>query len=103
VSGEFLEHVKADVNDPEFLKRFQRGMTKSLIFRDHQIARGNYGEVGNHERVSRELLSADEDEDYTQYATPMDLVQHHQVQHFRFKTRTERAKGLAAHAMTCRR
>ena len=101
VQGEFLEQVRADVNDPEFLKRFQRGLTNSLIFRDHQIAPGNYGEVGNHEDVTRELLSINVDEDYKQNATPIDLVQDERVQHFRFKTQTERAKGLAAQAMTC--
>jgi len=101
VLGEFLEQVRADINDPEFLKRFQQGMTKSLIFRDHQVAPGNYGEVGNHEDVTRELMSVNVDADFKPHGTPMDLVGDDRVQHFRFKTQTERAKGLVTQALTC--
>jgi hypothetical protein len=101
VQGEFLEQVRADVNDLEFLKRFQRALTKSLIFRDHQVAPGNYGEVGNQEDVTRELGRVNVDTDLSRYATPMDLVSDDKVQHFRFKTDTERAKGLVTHALTC--
>jgi hypothetical protein len=101
VHGEFLEEVTADVNDPEFLKRFQQGLKKSLIFRDQQIAPGNYGAVGNHEDVTRELMSVNVEEDFKEHVTPMELIRDHEVQHFRFNTARERAKGLAAQAMTC--
>src|ERR1700690_2523209 len=42
VVGEFLEQVKNDINDVEFLRRFQKGLQESLVFRDQQIAHGNY-------------------------------------------------------------
>jgi hypothetical protein len=101
VHGEFLEQVTADVNDLEFLKRFQRGLTKSLIFRDHQIAPGNYGEAGNHEDVTREISRINVDTAFGQYGTPMQLASDDKIQHFRFKTDAERAKNLASQAMTC--
>jgi hypothetical protein len=101
VQGEFLEQVRADVNDLEFLKRFQRGLTKSLIFRDHQIAPGNYGEVGNHEDVTREISRINVDTAFRQYGTPMELASNDKIQHFRFKTDAERVKNLASQAMTC--
>ena len=54
VQGEFLQRVTSDINDIQFLKAFQAGLAKSLIFRGHQIAPGNYGAVGNENDVARE-------------------------------------------------
>jgi hypothetical protein len=51
VQGEFLKQIEGGVNDIEFLKRFQKGLSESLIFRDHHITHGNFGEVGKHEDV----------------------------------------------------
>ncbi len=101
VQGEFLEQVKTDVNDVEFLKRFQRGLEKSLVFRNQQIAPGNYGGAGNEEDVARELGRVNLGAVLGQYATPMDLFSDEKVHPFRFKTDTERAKGLVTHALTC--
>src|ERR1700747_27913 len=66
VVGEFLEQVKSDINDIEFLRCFQKGLDESLVFRDQQIAHGNYGEVGSHEAVFRQLLTVNVDTDFTE-------------------------------------
>jgi hypothetical protein len=101
VQGEFLEQVTSDVNDVEFLRRFQKGLEESAAFRSQQIAPGNYGEVGNQDDVARELGRVNLDADMKQYAKPMDLFSDEGVQHFRFKTEEERAKGLVTNALTC--
>jgi hypothetical protein len=101
VVGEFLEQVKSDVNDMEFLRRFQKGLGDSLVFRDQQIAPGNYGEVGSHEAVAQALLSVNLDADFAEHPTPVDLFYDNKIQPFRFKTPTERAKSLVSHATTC--
>src|SRR6266849_8363074 len=67
VQGDFLEQVNSDVNDVEFLKRFQMGLKKSRVFRNHQIAPWDYGEVGNQEDVARELGRVNLDADLVQY------------------------------------
>jgi hypothetical protein len=43
VADELYERIKADVNDPEFLRRFQNGLKTSPVFRGLQIATGTYG------------------------------------------------------------
>jgi hypothetical protein len=101
VQGEFLEQVTRDVNDVEFLRRFQKGLRDSAVFCGQQIPPGNYGEVGNQDDVGRELASVNVDVDMKQYANPMDLFSDESVQHFRFKTEAERAKSLVTHALTC--
>jgi hypothetical protein len=52
VQGKFLDQVKSDINDLEFLKQFQWGLENSIVFRDQQIQHGNYGEGGNHEDLA---------------------------------------------------
>jgi hypothetical protein len=101
VTGEFLEQVKSDINDVEFLRRFQKGLRDSLVFRDHQISHGNYGEVGSHENVADALISINLDADFAELPRPEELMFDDTIQHFRFKTPPERAKALVQHATTC--
>jgi hypothetical protein len=100
VVGEFLEQVKSDINDIEFLRCFQRGLEDSLVFRDQQIAHGNYGEVGNHEAVFRQLLTVNVDTDFTE-ARPDELLYDKGLRPFSFGTPKERAKALVHEATTC--
>jgi hypothetical protein len=44
VGGSFQDDVAADINDLEFLKRFQNGLMRSAAFRDLQIQHGEYGD-----------------------------------------------------------
>lgn len=101
VHGELLEQVRSDVDDLEFLARYQRGLGKSQVFRDHQIAHGNYGEIGTHEDVARCLEQVSIPADLGQYETPMDLFSDESVRPFDYKTPLERAKGLIAKAGIC--
>ena len=101
VVGEFLEQVKSDINDIEFLRRFQKGLDDSLVFRDQQIAHGNYGEAGSHEDVARALISVNIETDFARLAKPAELLYDNKIQPFRFKTPEERAKSLVSEATTC--
>jgi len=101
VHGELLEQVRADVNDLEFLARYQRGLRNSQVFRDHQIARGNYGEIGTHEDVFRCLEQVNIQADLGQYPTPMELFSDESVRPFDYATPLGRAKGLIAQAAIC--
>jgi hypothetical protein len=100
VVGEFLEQVKSDINDIEFLRCFQKGLDESLVFRDQQIAHGNYGEVGSHEAVFRQLLTVNVDTDFTE-AKPDELLYDKELRPFSFRTPRERAKSLVHEATTC--
>lgn len=101
VIGDFLEQVQSDINDVEFLRRFQKGLQDSLIFRDQQIAHGNYGEVGSHEAVLLELLKVNVDTDFGEVSKPEDLLYDDKIQPMRFKTPAERAKSLVYDASKC--
>jgi hypothetical protein len=101
VMGEFLEQVQCDINDVEFLRRFQRGLQESLVFRDQQIAHGNYGEVGSHEAVLLELLKVNVDTDFGEVSKPEDLLYDDKIQPMRFKTPAERAKSFIYDASKC--
>ena len=56
---DWYAEVAADVNDYEFLRRFQKGLGTSETFKRIQIARGNYGAVGNHDDVARSAVGID--------------------------------------------
>jgi hypothetical protein len=100
VMGEFLDQVKGDINDIEFLRRFQKGLEESLVFRDQQIAHGNYGEVGNHEAVFRQLLKVNVDTDFAE-VKPEEVLYDNTVQPFTFSMPKERAQALVYNATTC--
>lgn len=54
-----MNQVASDINDPGFLSRFQEGLKTSEVFRDLQIAPGNYGESGTHEDLARQLIGVE--------------------------------------------
>jgi len=56
-----------DVNDLEFLRRFQNGLKTSPAFRDLQVAHGNYGEFGDESGVTQRLMAVDLSTDLTNY------------------------------------
>lgn len=74
VYGELLEYVTADVNDLEFLRRFQEGLHKSQRFRDLHIAQGSYGEAGDHSAVLAKYLEIDLEHDFPNGMKPMELL-----------------------------
>ena len=98
---EWYAEVAADVNDHEFLRRFQKGLETSETFRRIQIARGNYGAVGNHDDVARSAVGIDLSTIFDGYESPMALFEDPKVRHFDFSTPVSRAKNLVAEAVTC--
>jgi hypothetical protein len=51
VEGDLLTDVTADINDPEFLRRYQRGLVQSSTFRNLQLVLGNYVEGRNYWQI----------------------------------------------------
>jgi hypothetical protein len=100
VSGEWYERVKADANDPEFLRRFQDGLRTSATFREFQIARGNYGAVGDHDRVAEKVIGVDLSQ-FRAAGSPIALFEDHAIRPFDFSTPLGCAKALIAKAVTC--
>jgi hypothetical protein len=70
VEGQFLEQITADVDDPQFLKRFQEGLKVSPTFRQLHIAPGNYGEWGNEEDIYQKNISVDLATDLSSHESP---------------------------------
>ena len=52
----FLEEIKADIDDPLFLKRFQDGLKSSPTFRQCQIPPGSYPPFGNEQNIADKLI-----------------------------------------------
>jgi len=101
VLGEFLEQVQSDVNDLEFLRRFQKGLEKSLVFRNHQVPPGNYSDGLNQDEVVRRVSSVDLNIVLGQYSKPMDLFADDRVDHFSHRNEQECAKSLVTQALAC--
>jgi hypothetical protein len=101
VVGEFYEQVKADVNDPLFLARFQEGLINSGLFRDLQIAHGSYGQFGTHEHVAQKMFAVDLPSVLKDYEFAMNLIEDSAVRPFDLSTSLGCAKELLSKALTC--
>lgn len=101
ISEEDYGEVAADLNDMEYLRRFQRGLELSPAFRRIQIPVANYGEVGNQDDVTRAVLGVDLTTAFANYDTPVQLLEDTGVQLFRFTTPDERAKNFLNEVLTC--
>ncbi len=101
VYGEWYEQIKADVNDPEFLKRFQNGLKTSPTFRGLQVARGNYGQYGDQHSVAQRLMAVDLSAIVKTHESPMALFEDSSIRYFDLSTPVGCAKNLVAGAVTC--
>lgn len=101
VHGDWYEQIKADVNDPEFLSRFQNGLKTSPTFRSLQIAPGNYGEFGDQDDVARRMMAVDLSTDLRAHESPMALFEDSGIRHFDLSTPAGCAKHLIADAVIC--
>ncbi len=101
VRGEWYEQIAADVNDPNFLKRFQHGLKSSATFRALQIAPGNYGEWGDEKGIAEKVLSVDLSRDFASHPTPMALFEDPEVQQYKLATAMGCAKQLVSEAVIC--
>lgn len=70
VEDEFYRRIVADVNDIDFLKRFQGGIRNSSAFRSH----GAYGRWPD-EDIARLIGGVDLDRALVSYATPIELFE----------------------------
>jgi hypothetical protein len=101
VEADFLADVTADVNDPEFLRRFQSGIGQSPVFRDLQITPGNYGEGRTNVDVSVKLTSLDLPDVLRSYDSAMALLDDSKIRPFDLSTPAGCAKTLIANAALC--
>ena len=101
VSPNLYEQIKQDVNDPEFLRRFQSGLSTSPTFRKLQIAPGDYGEFGDQDSVANRLLSVDLSTDSDSHGSPMALFEDPSIRPFELSSKIGCAKQLIADAVTC--
>lgn len=101
VIGDLYQEVCEDINDLEFLKRYQAGLRKSSVFRDLQVAKGNYGAVGTHEDVARMMIEVDLPHALSQYSRPLDLFSEQSIHPFDMSTPMASAKSLLARAAEC--
>ena len=101
VAGEWYEQIMADVNDLEFLKRFQNGLKNSAAFRRIQVVPGNYGEYGDQDGVARRLMNVDLSADLKSHETPIALFEDPAVRHFNLSSPEGCAKHLVADAVIC--
>lgn len=101
VEGDFYEQVKADVNDPLFLTRFQQGIKNFQAFCDLQIAHGNYGEFGTHEDVAQKVISVDLSTALSSHDNAIGLFADSTVHPFDLSSVVGCAKNLISEAMVC--
>jgi hypothetical protein len=101
VEGVQLEQVKADVDDPQFLRRFQKGLKTSPSFLKLQIPPANYGAVGNEKDVAEKLIGVDLSQDLEAYDKASDLFFDKSVHPFNLSTAAECAKTLVTDAVLC--
>jgi hypothetical protein len=101
VEGPFLDQIKADVDDPQFLSRFQDGLKSSLTFRRLHIAPGNYGECGNEQNVYEMMSGVNLETDLSTHGTPSNLFFDGRIGSFDPSTATSRAKTLVETAVHC--
>ncbi|MGA2878934.1 MAG: hypothetical protein ABSG13_08285 [Bryobacteraceae bacterium] len=101
VEDERYEQIKADVNDPEFLRRFQSGLKTSATFRDLQIAKGNYGASGDQDSVAGSLIAVDLSAALKNYEGPIALFEDSDIRLMDTSTPVGCAKDLIFQAVIC--
>ena len=96
-----MNQVASDINDPGFLSRFQEGLKTSEVFRDLQIAPGNYGESGTHEDLARQLIGVELSLGLKDHPDPLALLMDGKVEPFKTRTPVECARVLIQKAAFC--
>jgi hypothetical protein len=101
VSEEYYAEVSADLNDLEYLRRFQQGIAKSETFRRFQIPNANYGAVGNQDDVVSCVLGLDLSTAFLEHGTPIALLEDKAIQLFEYSTPLARTKNFVNEALVC--
>ena len=95
------QRIAADVNDLEFLNRFQRGLKISQTFREFHIAPGNYGAAGDQDDVAQRLITVDLENALKIYETPMSLFEDTAIETLNYSNALECCKHLIFQAVIC--
>ena len=106
LSGDLLDQIAADVNDPRFLDLFQKGLRESEVFRLDHIKPGNYADIETKEmRTEKELadllLSVDTSMTFESHESAMALLTDVQVRPFGFSNPMSLLKTLVFEAAIC--
>ena len=96
-----MDQVTSDINDPAFLSRYQEGLKTSRVFRNLQIAPGNYGESGTHEDLARQLIEVELPVGLKDHPDAMALLMDGKVEPFRTRTPAQCARVLIQNAVFC--
>jgi hypothetical protein len=97
VHGKFLERIKADITDKEFLIRFQRGLIESPRFRDLIVQPGNYGDGRDQSDIVKLLVEVPVD----MLTDPLAALADKGIKPFDTSTPDARAKLFVMDATTC--
>jgi hypothetical protein len=95
IPDEPYERVKADVNDLEFLRRFQSGLKTSPAFRSLHIPPGNYGAAGDQKSLAQKLITLDLVAALKTYESPIALFEDSTIQLDRFFNSSELRQASA--------
>jgi len=107
VRGGLEADVTADVEDPEFLRRFQNGIVKFTSFRDLHIAPGRYGDPSapgltrDHGEVAAYLGSLDLTSSLGDYSSPVALLRDSNIPPYAVADPISCAKTLIFMAAAC--
>jgi hypothetical protein len=96
-----MDQVASDINDPAFLTRYQEGLKTSRVFRNLQIAPGNYGESGTHEDLARQLIEVELPVGLKDHPDAMALLMDGKVEPFKTRTPAQCARVLIQNAAFC--
>jgi hypothetical protein len=99
--GGRYKQVVEDINDLEFLRRFQRGLKTSKTFRDLNIKPGNYGKGGDHNEVARKLITVDLDSALKIYGRPLALFEDASISTLDYSNNLDCSKNLIFQAVGC--
>ncbi len=101
VRDEWYKEIKADVNELEFLKRFQSGLKTSPIFRNLQIARGGYGEFGDQDSMAQRMIALDLSANLKTHESPIALFEDPAIRFMDLSNTAGCTKHLIFDAMVC--
>ena len=101
LEGDFLEQTLSDIDDLEFLIRFQSGIKSSKTFKDILVPQGNYGEGRNADDVANKLSNVDIAVVLENYGSAHELFYDDKVKPFDLSTPLGCAKQLLSTAALC--
>ncbi|MBV8060277.1 MAG: hypothetical protein JO253_01965, partial [Alphaproteobacteria bacterium] len=101
LEGERYDQIKADIDQPDFLSRYQNGLKTSKAFCNLQIPQGNYGPAGNQDDVAKALSSVDYQAILQRVEAAHTLLEDDTIKPFDTSEASGQAKQLITGAMFC--